>query len=149
MEMYAGLMRYRAENGLPEIPLCDALNTVAALKVQDNQDNPPSGPCNMHSWSESPRWSGCCFTGSFAPDESKCMWDKPRELTAYTGNGFEISHGGGMVTPESAVEGWKGSPPHSDVILNQGIWDQQWQAVGVGMSDNYAAVWFGNEPCPA
>jgi uncharacterized protein YkwD len=148
-EMYEELMRHRAAHGLPRIPLCNHLNTVAAVKVQDNQANPPSGRCNLHSWSESPRWSGCCYTADHS--QGKCMWDKPRELTAYKGDGFEISHAvfGARVTPKGAVDGWKGSPGHNDVILNRGTWRAEWHAIGVGISEGYAVAWFGKEPCPA
>jgi len=147
MELYNALMQQRAANGLPSIPLCPGLNTVAAAHVEDSTANPPSGDCNMHSWSQSSRWSGCCFTNDFAA--SQCIWDKPRELAGYPGNGFEISHGGpwGNVTPQSAVEGWMGSSGHRDVILNVGMWSQPWSAVGVAIGDNYAHVWFGHEAC--
>jgi hypothetical protein len=78
------------------------------------------------------------------------MWNKPRELSGYKGNGFEISHGAPnvRVSAKSAVDGWKGSAPHNDVMINAAGWKQPWQAVGVAISGGYAHVWFGNEPCP-
>ena len=78
------------------------------------------------------------------------MWDKPDELTVYTGNGYEISHGGsGTVSPTSALNGWKNSSGHNDVILNQGIWTTPWGAMGVGIDGSYAHVWFGHQADPA
>ena len=35
------------------------------------------------------------------------------------------------------------------VIINQGIWsDSNWNAIGVGMKDGIATVWFGVETDP-
>jgi uncharacterized protein YkwD len=76
------------------------------------------------------------------------MWDKPRELTSYKGNGYEISYGihGASVTADGALEGWKKSSEHNAVIINKGIWsDSNWNAIGVGISKGYAVVWFGKE----
>jgi hypothetical protein len=147
MELYNEIMRARASRGLSSIPMCSHLNTVAALKVADMQASRPSGRCNMHSWSQSPRWSGCCYTSDHA--HASCMWNKPRELTSYRGNGFEIAHGawGANVTPRGAVQSWMGSPSHRDVMLNAGMWGQRWGAIGVGISDNNAVAWFGKESC--
>jgi hypothetical protein len=77
------------------------------------------------------------------------MWDKPREITGsiYTGNGFEISYwSSGTATPAGALSGWQSSPGHNDVILNAGIWQSYdpWPAMGVGMRNGYAVIWFGD-----
>lgn len=147
VQMYEEMMRYRASAGLPPIPLCKHLNTVASVKVQVMLASPPGNGCNMHSWSQSPRWSGCCYRGG---SDGKCMWDKPRELSGYRGNGYEVSCGGsGGLTPKGAIDCWRGSQAHSDVILNRGMWRDSWGAVGVGISGKYAVAWFGKEPCPA
>jgi len=140
------MMRARASRGLPSIPMCGHLNKVAAIKIANLQANRPSGQCNMHSWSQSASWSGCCYTGN---QQASCMWNKPRELTGYRGKGYEVAHGGwgANVTPQSAVQGWLGSPAHRDVLLNGGPWGQRWAAVGVGISGNYAVAWFGHESC--
>jgi uncharacterized protein YkwD len=157
MELYNEIMRSRASRGLPKIPLCGHLNTVAAMHVADMQAHLKAmGPrCNLHSWSSKSdgRWTPCCFTGQPGrPAESACMWNKPRELSGYKGNGFEISHvmNGGPASPKSAVQGpfgWMNSPPHRDVMLNAGPWRDRWGAVGVGISQNYAVAWFGKEAC--
>jgi hypothetical protein len=31
------------------------------------------------------------------------------------------------------------------LIINSGIWNDQWNAIGIGLSGGYSAVWFGNE----
>jgi uncharacterized protein YkwD len=82
------------------------------------------------------------------------MWDKPRELSGYKADGFEISHWywnsnpSVKVTASSAVTGWKNSPGHHVLMINDGQWKQPWRAIGVALSDNHAATWFGREPCP-
>ncbi len=80
------------------------------------------------------------------------MWDKPRELTSYQGNGYEISNyysssDGKVMNAAQALKQWKESAPHHAVIVNSGIWKgAPWKAMGLGISKNYAVVWFGNEP---
>jgi hypothetical protein len=75
------------------------------------------------------------------------MWGKPREITAgsYAGDGFEISawHSERM-TPSQALETWKGSSAHLNVVLNRGTWSNTtWQAMGGAVFGRYAVVWFG------
>lgn len=147
---------YRASQGLAKVPVSPALMTVAELHVADLTDHPEiaSGNCNLHSWSEgSDLWTGCCYTPDHA--EAQCMWKKPAEITAswgadkYTGNGYEIAEAGAG-SPESALELWKSSGPHHDVILNKDIWDgfSPWPAMGCGMKGSYGVVWFGDAKDP-
>ncbi len=138
--------RYREENGLPTIPVSPALTYVAEYHVYDLSTNSPyAGDCNLHSWSDKGHWTPCCYK----PDNGSglCMLDKPRELTEYTGDGFEIAAQYSItMTPNCALESWRNSPSHHDVILNRGKWaDYEWKAVGVAMSKYYAVVWFGAE----
>lgn len=139
---------YRAQNGLPAIPVSPSLSTVAALHVADLERNPPKGRCNAHSWSANPRWTACCYTRDHA--QARCMWDKPREITrgAYIGHGFEIVcwNADGM-TAEIAMDCWRRSAMHHSVILNRDSWrDTRWQALGIRMSQHYAVLWLGMEP---
>jgi hypothetical protein len=139
---------YRMENGLPRVPISVALMTVAEAHVGDLAAHPEL--CNMHSWSDTPPWSGCCFDF----DQGSCMWDKPREITAawganqYTGNGYEDSTS--ATTPEGALDSWKGSKPHNDVILNQDIWENYapWPAMGCAVNDHYSVLWMGDAADP-
>lgn len=152
--LYEMINEYRAQNGLPKIPLSLSLTYVAQEHAKDLHYNRPfSNVCNMHSWSDRGNWSGCCYTSDHS--QSRCMWDKPRELTGYTGNGYEIAHGyasyssyqGHDVTPENSFNGWKSSPPHNAVILNQNMWSSiTWKAMGVGIFKDFAVVWFGDQP---
>lgn len=152
--LYRLIMAYRAEQGLATVPLSASLSKVAQVHAWDTITHRPdlgvngSGvPCNLHSWSDQGQWSSICFTGP----EGSFMWDKPRELTSYQGNGFEISFGSDPdypITPALALEGWKGSQPHNDVILNRGPWTTPWQAIGIGIYRGHAHVWFGMEADP-
>jgi len=74
------------------------------------------------------------------------MWNKPSELTSYTGFGYEIAYSSSIdATAEAGLKGWKGSPGHNAVIINQGPWGDQCNAIGIGILEGYAVVWFGNE----
>lgn len=142
---------YRRSKGLPEVKLSASLSHVARTHAIDQTQNYKQGKrCNMHSWSAKGEWSSCCYT----PDhkQAKCMWDKPRELTNYSGDGFEISFWSTYKysTPEAfakdILDGWKKSPGHNDIIVNRSIWKKvNWQAMGVGVHGEYADVWFGKD----
>ncbi|MBL4635883.1 MAG: hypothetical protein JKY56_18630 [Kofleriaceae bacterium] len=151
VQLIALVNDYRGENGLSPIPASPSLCMVGASHVGDLQTNSPDAPanCNLHSWSDQGTWSACCYTADHA--QAQCMWDKPRQLTAYPGNGFEnAARSGGTISPTQALNLWKGSPGHNAVILNQGNWaSQNWQALGAGMENGYAVLWFGTSVDPA
>eukprot|EP01129_Flabellula_baltica_P004793 TRINITY_DN1700_c0_g1_i2.p1 TRINITY_DN1700_c0_g1~~TRINITY_DN1700_c0_g1_i2.p1 ORF type:complete len:219 (-),score=25.42 TRINITY_DN1700_c0_g1_i2:246-902(-) len=145
--------KYRVENGLAEVPLSTALMYVAHTHAKDLSDNAGTilaGECNMHSWSMSSSWTGCCYTPDHA--QSNCMWQKPKELTSswganqYTSNGYENAASGSCSTGSCFLNIWKGSVPHNNVILNRDIWTSRnpWPAMGCGVSGRYAVLWFGD-----
>jgi len=147
---------YRVENGKAPIPSSSSLSKVAQYHVWDLETNGPvGGECNLHSWSDQRPpdvfWTEVCYTADHA--QAQKMWDKPREITEnlYTGNGFEIAVRGAGMTPEIALELWKNSPAHRDVLLNLGIWESYdpWPAVGMGLVDGFAVMWFGGVTDPA
>lgn len=142
--------RYRRQQGLDEIPISPSLTYVAKYHVYDlEKNNPDTGSCNLHSWSNKGDWTPCCYTSNHA--RARCMWDKPKELTSYKGNGYEIAAmSTGGITAQEALELWQESSPHHNVILNRGIWaDQKFKAMGAAVSNYYAVVWFGTETDPA
>lgn len=145
--LYDLLMAERTQRGLPVIPLSPALTTVArahALDATAHYEDPANNPCNLHSWSNQGPWDGCCYTADHA--EAACMWDKPRQLTRYRGDGFEISAWGSL-DAKGAVELWMNSPGHRSVLLNEAGWKtQRWEAIGVGIEGAFFNVWFGR--CP-
>lgn len=142
---------YRGQNGLPAIPASSSMCIVGQAHVDDLENNSPHAAreCNLHSWSDAGEWSACCYTDDHA--QAQCMWDKPSELTSYPGAGYENAVGGSgfPLTPEGALDAWKSSPGHNDVILNQGIWaDRPWLALGAGLEHGYGVLWFGEEADP-
>ncbi len=150
MRLFELITQYRKDKGLPYIPLSIQLSYVAQVHAKDLFVNhPDKNGCNMHSWSSNGKWTPCCYT----PDhkQANCMWNKPRELTNYDSEGFEISHNtwhsddaNYTVTATEALAGWKGSEPHNDIILNKSIWKtEKWNAIGIGVYKGYAVVWFG------
>ena len=155
--LYAELNNYRSIHNLPPIPISRSLTLVAQVHCRDLAVNQPHkrSNCNMHSWSGNRLWSACCYT----PDHkrSACMWDKPRELTPYTGDGFEIAfhstatYSTTRAFTEAAIGLWSKSKGHNDVIVNRGTWKNvKWKAVGVGYYGGFATVWFGmvDDPDP-
>ena len=150
-KLYNYIMQYRQQNGLPVIPLSPSLTTVAKTHVSDLVVNQPDlGNCNSHSWSAKGKWTSCCYSNYNGP--GSCIWDKPRELTSYKGNGYEIACGSNVccssfvMTADYALESWQKSWGHNDVILNKNGWGvMQWNAIGVAIQGGFACVWFGAE----
>lgn len=144
-KLYDNIMEYRKSKGLDNIPLSKSLTFVAQTHVKDLVDNHTDvGKCNLHSWSNKGTWEACCYTDDHA--NAAGMWSKPKEITTYSGNGYEIAHWASYETDaDNALKGWKKSSGHNAVILNQGIWNQKWNAIGIGLYKNYAVIWFGNE----
>jgi hypothetical protein len=150
-ELYKLINEYRVQKGLPEVRLSASLCFVAQTHAKDQTENFKEGKrCNMHSWSKKGNWSSGCYT----PDHrnAKLMWNKPRELTNYPGDGYEISfystykYTSPAAFAKDILDGWKKSPGHNDVIMNKKIWkNEHWQAIGIGIYGEYADVWFGRE----
>jgi uncharacterized protein YkwD len=149
---------YRETNGLSRIPASVSLSEVAQWHVIDLMINSPNSgndqrgyPCNSHSWSAWGHWSPVCYTADH--NYASGMWSKPKEITGntYDSAGFEISAwvSPGSISASRALEAWKGSPAHKAVILEEGDWKgRSWPAVGIGMYQKYAVVWFGSTVDP-
>ena len=142
-KLYDLIMEYRREKGLPKIQLSHSLTYVAKMHAQDLVINKPDvGNCNMHSWSSNGNWIPCCYTDNHS--QAELMWSKPRELTNYTGNGYEISYWSSAgVDASDALSTWKTSSGHNAIITNEGMWNNKWYAIGIGIYKEYAVVWFG------
>jgi len=146
---------YRSKKGLPAIELSASLSYVAKIHSRDLEENHThSGRCNLHSWSKSNVWSACCYTSDHK--RAECMWNKPRELTSYKGDGYEIAYYNSrppddpLEYAEDILKSWQGSPAHHMVIINRGIWrNVTWKAMGIGICKEYVTVWFGKEPDPS
>ncbi|MBP1993627.1 CAP and S-layer homology domain-containing protein [Paenibacillus eucommiae] len=141
--------KYREKLGLAAYKLSKSMTKVARYHAYDaNVNGVPEGECNLHSWTEQKTWTGGCYT----PDHRNAalMWDKPREITdgSYKGEGFEIAYWhSSLATPSDALEGWKKSSGHHDLIIGKGPWSDL-SVMGVAIEGNYAFVWFGTEKDP-
>ena len=149
LKLYNLLMEYRKQKNLPSIPLSKSLTYVAQLHCKDLVENKPhlKTGCNMHSWSNKGKWTACCYTDDHK--QSAKMWSKPKELTSYTDAGYEIAFGteGFTATAQNSLAGWKSSKGHNAVIINQAPWNvMKWNAIGVGIHEGFAMVWFGVAP---
>ncbi len=152
--LYEMINDYREDHGLKAIPLSHSLSLVAGAHVWDlNTNQPDKGRCNMHSWSNEGPWTKCCYTDDHK--NASGIWSKPAELSSYDGNGYEIAYFSSWTEEEhsdmafAALEGWKSSPGHNQMILNKYTWRRMnWNAMGVAIFDNYAVVWFGEEKDP-
>jgi uncharacterized protein YkwD len=142
-KLYDLVMQHRKEQGLAEIPLSKSLTFVAQTHAKDMEENPATGDCNLHSWSNKGKWTPCCYTDDHK--QAACMWNKPKELTSYKGIGFEIAHWSTYGTDaQTAFYSWKNSLAHDAVMINAGVWkDQNWKAIGIGIFGSYAVIWFG------
>ncbi len=146
MELYQRVMDYRREQSLSVVPLSASLTLVAQAHAGDLEEhNPWQGHCNLHSWSDHGDWTSCCYTSDHR--EASCMWNKPRELTSYRGQGYEIAHFSSLgASALSAFEGWRDSKAHHAVIMNRQNWQGvEWKAIGIGIHGKFAVLWFGME----
>lgn len=146
-KLYDLIMEYRKSKRLKPIPYSPKLSRVAQTHVRDlmnNYDYENRGECNPHSWSDKGSWSACCYTSDHA--KASCMWDKPKEISGYEGNGFEIAYySSGEANATDGLEGWKKSPGHNPLLINSGTWSKlEWNGIGIGIYGHYGVVWFSN-----
>lgn len=158
-KLYKMINEYRKSKGLQKIVQSKQLTIVAKLHARDLHFNRPfvegrplsTFDCSMHSWSENGPWTACCYTDDHKDPD--CMWDKPSELTSYTGTGYEIAYGygnkndfiGKEIQAEDALDGWKNSRGHNPIIINKNEWQQvEWKAIGLAIFRDFAIVWFGS-----
>jgi uncharacterized protein YkwD len=143
-DLYDMIMNYREAEGLEKVPISESLTMVAQLHARDLQQYyEQNEKCNPHSWSKNGNWTSCCYTNDHK--QSKCMWDKPMEIAGYDSPGYEIAYWHSLAAvPDEALIGWKKSKAHNPVIVNENQWNQvKWKAIGVGIYEQYAVVWFG------
>lgn len=142
--IYDRIMEERAKVGLGSIPVSASLTYVARAHARDSSDHYAKQPegCNLHSWSNHGNWKGCCYTSDHA--NAACMWEKPREMTTFPGEGYEIS----AVGSHDPVSMWMKSDGHRAVILNERPWAIfDFKSIGIGITANangqpFAHVWF-------
>jgi hypothetical protein len=126
--------------------LSEALTIVAHVHINDLILNKPQEKgCSVQAWSKSEKWTSCCNTKDAAG--IKCMTSKPKEITGYTGNGYELAYWGeDKATPTDASTMWQQANASADMILSRGKWKGfNWKAIGVGIKDGYAVLWLGDK----
>lgn len=136
----------RITNKLSAIPLSADLCLVAQTHINDLLvSKPQESGCSLHSWSNAGKWSPCCHSKD--PSGLQCMKSKPKEITGYTGNGFELIYWGeDMATASEATDLWKKVEASMDMLLCKGKWKTyQWKAMGVGIKEGYAILWLGDK----
>jgi len=147
-KLYDLIMAYRKSKGLPSIELSGRLTQVAQTHAHDLADHykfDPKNKCNPHSWSSKGKWSSCCYTSDHK--KAQCMWDKPKEIAGYNSPGYEIAYySSAGASAKEGLEGWKKSPSHNPLIVNEGMWSKvNWKAIGIGFYKEYGIVWFGEQ----
>ena len=153
-KLYYIINAYRESQGLQKLSFSKSLTIVARTHVSDSNTYTPENQRdsrgmqgNLHSWSNHGSWTPMVYTSDH--EYAANMWSKPRELTSYTGNGYEISSwSGGNITPEDALDLWKNSSGHNAVMTTQGNWSDL-KTMGVAIDGGYAHVWFGSAADPA
>lgn len=156
-KLYYMINAYRESLGLPKLSFSKSLTEVARAHVRDSNTYTPENQVdsrgikgNLHSWSGNGIWTPVVYTSDhyYMYD----MWSKPREITNYTGNGYEISSwSSGMISPERALNLWKNSPGHNSIMTTQITGDADWsdlKTMGVSIDGHYAHVWFGSDADP-
>ena len=152
-KLYYMINAYRESLGLPKLSFSKSLTEVARAHVSDSNAYTPENQVdsrgvqgNLHSWSGNGSWTRLVYTGDHS--YANGMWSKPREITNYTGNGYEISSKyGGMISPETALGLWKNSSAHNEVMITGGMWSDL-KTMGVSIDGHYAHVWFGSDADP-
>ncbi len=153
-KLYYIINAYRESKGLQKLSFSKSLTIVARTHVSDSNTYTPENQRdsrgmqgNLHSWSNHGSWTPVVYTSDHQYEAN--MWSKPRELTSYTGNGYEISSwNSGNITPEDALDLWKNSSGHNAVMTTQGDWSDL-KTMGVAIDGKYAHVWFGSDADPA
>jgi len=135
----------RRQNKLSALPLSSDLCKVAQTHIADLiKWKPQEKGCSLHSWSGNGKWTSCCNTKEVFGIQ--CMKSKPREITGYPGDGYELIYWGeDNATPAEAAALWKQVEASSDMILSRAKWSgYEWKSLGVGIKSGYAVLWLGD-----
>ena len=144
--LYEMINAHRVLNGLKEIPLSASLSYVARTHVIDLYTNhPDTSICNLNSWSDKGSWTPCCHN-KYVPQE-ECIRNKPKELTGYTGEGYELTYAEVFNTRADTVfKFWSTIDEANEFLLNEGRWEKKnWRAMGIGIYKSYAVLWMGQK----
>ncbi len=143
-KLYLMINEYRDQYNLPPIPLSRSLCYVANTHVKDLFfHHPDVEPCNFHSWSDKGPWSPFCYPGD--ENAKRSVWNKPMELSNYPDKGYEIVYWeNSAVVIDDVIDFWRSFDYFNGFLMNTGKWeDREWNAIGIGICQNFAAAWFG------
>lgn len=137
-ELHRIINEYRAQNNQPPVMISEPLSFVANRHLLD---------LTLNVKYLTHGWSNCPYDIKRA-ETWNCLFESPQRLkSSYTGQGFENLYRNlnGAATPALALEAWKKSQMHNNLILNLDIWkNTKYDAFGVAIEGNYAAIWFGS-----
>lgn len=135
-ELFGLINDYRTQNKLSNIPIGTTACLVANRHILD---------LNLNLRYLTHSWSNCQYDGN-KTETYKCMTDAPKTFFPnFTDSAFENAYytSGKKVNVVDALEGWKKSPLHNAVLLNQNIFQKQiWTEGCVAIQGKFAALWF-------
>lgn len=143
---------YRKSKGLKPLKVSKSLTFVA--RTHNNDQNKYYSEswkdsrglaANLHSWSNHGKWKPVMYTPDHEYKEG--MWNKPKELTNFKVDGYEISAMSDFTTDDAATRAlniWKNSPGHNKVIIGEEGWNTI-SVMGVSINGRYADIWFADE----
>ena len=143
---------YRQSKGLKPLKVSKSLTFVARTHNNDQnkyyseswKDN-RGIEANLHSWSNKGKWSPVMYTEDHKHQEG--MWNKPKELTNFKVDGYEISAMSDFTREDAASRAlniWKRSSGHNAVITGLKHWNTI-SVMGVSINGGYADIWFADE----
>lgn len=142
--LYSLINDYRTKQGLGIIPISRSLCYVAKVHARDLYfNNPDTSSCSLNSWSDKGLWTACCH--SRTTPNPVCIYNKPKELTKYAGEGHELAYWDSEeLSPDTILHFWQSIEQTKEVLLNQKKWSYfKWKALGIGLYKGYACVWVG------
>ena len=143
---------YRKSKGLKPLKVSKSLTFVA--RTHNNDQNKYYSEswkdsrgiaANLHSWSNHGKWKPVMYTPDHKYQEG--MWNKPKELTNFKVDGYEISAMSDFTTDDAAARAlniWKNSQGHNAVIVGEDDWNTI-SVMGVSINGGYADIWFADE----
>jgi hypothetical protein len=136
-ELYQIVNEYRVQNDLSQVPLSETLSVVANRHLLDLV-------INVKSFTHG--WSNCAYD---MKDQKTwdCVFESPKRLNSgYSGKGYENLYRNktGNASAILAIDAWKKSDIHNSLILNLKTFkDMKFDALGIAINGQYAALWFG------
>ena len=143
---------YRKSKGLKPLKVSKSLTFVARTHNNDQNKYYSESwkdkrgiPANLHSWSNHGKWTPVMYTPDHKYQEG--MWNKPKELTNFKVDGYEISAMSDFTTDDAAERAlniWKNSQGHNKVIVGEDDWNTI-SVMGISINGGYADIWFADE----